>query len=227
MASEARFSLFPVAGLQAADARWSAGAGEISFSGKVENYCVCFIDMVGSTKVSRDLSPGQLSRYYEIFLNAIALIARNFGARVVKNAGDALIFYFEGTSDPAHTAKFRDVLECGLTMGTASRPLNARMLSEGLPPVQYRISADYGPVSVARSQSSQAEDLFGPAMNNCAKINALARPNGLVIGQGLYEVVRNLEGYRYSPAAEGSYSGFHVEATQARETIDPFEKRSG
>ena len=122
----------------------NVGTREISFSGDVQNYCVCFIDIIGSTKISSTLTPTQLSRYYELFLNAIALIARNFRAKIVKNAGDALIFYFNDTSDPKHVIKFKNVLDCGLTMGIASNALNAKMLSEKLPPIKYRISADYG-----------------------------------------------------------------------------------
>ena len=160
-----RFMEFPVVGLSTkVRTNWNTGIEEISFSGEVQNYCVCFIDIIGSTKISSGLTPNQLSRYYELFLNAIALIARNFGAKIVKNAGDALIFYFNDTSDPKNIMKFKNVLDCGLTMGIASNTLNAKMLSEKLPPIQYRISADYGEVSVARSASSQSEDLFGLAL---------------------------------------------------------------
>jgi two-component system response regulator ChvI len=112
-----RFAEFPVVGLSTkVRTNWNVGVEEISFSGEVQNCCVCFIDIIGSTKISSDLTPSQLSRYYEVFLNAIALIARNFGAKIVKNAGDALIFYFEETGDPKNIARFRNVLECGLTM---------------------------------------------------------------------------------------------------------------
>src|SRR5919197_136934 len=104
-----RFAEFPVVGLSTkARTNWNVGVEEISFSGEVQNYCVCFIDIIGSTKISSDLTSSQLSRYYEVFLNGIALIARNFGAKVVKNAGDALIFYFDNTSDPKDLMKFKN-----------------------------------------------------------------------------------------------------------------------
>jgi class 3 adenylate cyclase len=196
-----RYVEFPLVGLSTgARMNWNVGTKEISFSGEVHNYCVCFIDIIGSTKISSTLTPTQLSRYYELFLNAIALIARNFRAKIVKNAGDALIFYFNDTSDPNNVLKFKNVLNCGLTMGIASNTLNAKMLSEKLPPIQYRISADYGEVSVARSASSQSEDLFGSAMNICAKINSKAKPNGLVIGENLYDIVKGLDEYVFVPS---------------------------
>jgi class 3 adenylate cyclase len=227
-----RFREFPVVGLSTkVRTSWNTGIEEISFSGEVQNYCVCFIDIIGSTKISSDLTPTQLSRYYEIFLNAIALIARNFGARIVKNAGDALIFYFNDTSDPKNIMKFKNVLDCGLTMGLASNTLNAKMLSEKLPPIQYRISADYGEVSVARSASSQSEDLFGSAMNISAKINSKAKPNGLVIGETLFDIVKRLDEYTFVPSSErligvkGDYGVYHVDQKGKRSVINPFDRR--
>jgi class 3 adenylate cyclase len=230
---DVRFVQFPVVGLSLREIdNWNVGIGEISFSGKVQNYCVCFIDMIGSTKISSDLTPVQLSRYYELFLNAIALIAKNFGAKIVKNAGDALIFYFDNVSNPKDIVKFKNVLDCGLTMGMANNALNAKMLNEKLPPINYRISADYGQVSVAKSLSSQNEDLFGPAMNITAKINALAKPNGLVIGENLFAIVKGLEQYLFIPSpagligAKGDYIVYHVEEKERKEIINPFERKA-
>ena len=227
-----RFAEFPLVGLPIrARTNWNVGTREISFSGEVQNYCVCFIDIIGSTKTSSDLSPNQLSRYYELFLNAIALITRNFGAKIVKNAGDTLIFYFNDISDPKNVIKFKNVLECGLTMGIASNTLNAKMLPEKLPPVQHRISADYGKVSIVRSASSQSEDLFGSAMNICAKINSKARPNGLVIGETLFDIVKALEEYKFVPSGEkligmkGDYGVYHVVHKEKRTIMNPFDRR--
>src|SRR5215210_7356408 len=227
-----RFAEFPVVGLSTkVGTNWNVGTSEISFSGEVQNCCVCFIDIIGSTKISSTLTPNQLSRHYELFLNAIALIARNFGAKIVKNAGDALIFYFNDTSDPKNVMKFQNVLDCGLTMGIASNTLNAKMLIEKLPPIQYRISVDYGEVSVARSASSRNEDLFGSAMNICAKINSKARPNGLVIGEALFEIVKGLDEYTFLPSSErligakGEYGVYHVDQKEKKGIINPFDRR--
>jgi len=47
----------------------------------------------------------------------------------------------------------------------------AKLHEERLPSLDYRISADYGIVQVARSKSLQCDDLFGSTVNVCAKIN--------------------------------------------------------
>ena len=55
---------------------------EISFSGQRFNYCIGFIDMMNSTKIASGLAGTEISRYYSIFLNAMATIINNFGAKM-------------------------------------------------------------------------------------------------------------------------------------------------
>jgi hypothetical protein len=48
--------------------------------------------MVNSTKIIIEISDRQKVRqYYSIFINTIAILAKSYGARIVKSAGDALI----------------------------------------------------------------------------------------------------------------------------------------
>ena len=156
------------------------------------NCCIGFVDMVNSTKITAEISdPQKIGQYYSIFINTMAILAKNYGAKIVKNAGDALIFYFPDTSDICNETAFKNVLECFTTMILARDIINAKLHSENLPSVSYRISADYGRVEVATSTSSKSEDLFGSTMNICAKINSMAEPNGIVIGGDLYQIMQN------------------------------------
>jgi CheY-like chemotaxis protein/class 3 adenylate cyclase len=148
--------------------------------------------MVNSTKVTAEIFDRQkVGQYYSVFINTMAILAKNYGAKIVKNAGDALIFYFPDSSDPANEAAFKDAFECFTTMILARDIINAKLNSNNLPSVSYRISADYGRVEVATSTSSKSEDLFGSTMNICAKINSMAEPNGIVIGGDLYQIVKS------------------------------------
>ncbi|HEX2067940.1 MAG TPA: response regulator [Nitrososphaeraceae archaeon] len=157
-----------------------------------QNCCVCFVDMVNSTEVTADINePEKIRNYYGIFLNTMAAIARNYRAKIIKNAGDCLIFYFPETIDSTNESAFRDVLECCITMISARCTINTKLYQEKLPSVSYRISANYGRVEVARSSTSQSDDLFGSTMNMCAKINSKALPNAIVIGGDLYQIVKS------------------------------------
>src|SRR4051812_30519333 len=165
---------------------------EICFLAHSQNYCVCFVDIVNSTKVTAEITERQkIGQYYSIFINTMAILAKNHGAKIVKNAGDALILYFPETSDSNNETAFKDAFECFTTMTLARDIINAKMRSENLPSVSYRISADYGRVEVAKSTSSKTEDLFGSTMNICAKINSMAEPNGIVIGGDLCHFIKS------------------------------------
>ena len=204
---------------------------EILFSGRRERYCICYIDMMNSTQTASALNDLQLSKYYGIFLNSMATIAKNFGATIIKNAGDCLIYYFPSTSNSNDHSAFKNVIECGITMISAHQAINAKSFEQKLPPLNYRISADYGKVEVARSSSSQSEDLFGSTMNVCAKINSKAPANGMAIGHNLYQKVSAIMKEEYNFERIGEYSGFKeaypvysIKTKQKRNILDPFRR---
>ena len=64
---------------------------EISFSSKSQNYCVCFVSMVDSIEFTFEIKDAEkIRRYYSIFINTMAAIARNFSAKIIKNTGTSL-----------------------------------------------------------------------------------------------------------------------------------------
>ena len=72
---------------------------EISFSGKSQNYCVCFVSMVDSIGFTFQIKDSEkIRKYYSIFINTMAAIARNFGAKIIKNTGTSLVYFFPKTS---------------------------------------------------------------------------------------------------------------------------------
>src|SRR5919109_1337648 len=67
---------------------------EISFV-DTKHLCVGIVDIVSSTKITANIDKSEnVAKYYSIFINTMAAIARNFDAEVVKNAGDSVIFFF-------------------------------------------------------------------------------------------------------------------------------------
>jgi class 3 adenylate cyclase len=177
-------------------------AEEIKFTGNAHGCCVCFVDVVDSTKITtiEITDPQKMKRFYSMFINTMAVIARNFGANVIKTTGDSLIYYFPQTVDsPNNISAFKNAFDCGLAMISVNPIVNTKLQKEdGLPNLSYRVSADYGRVEVATSLTSTSEDLFGPAVNLCAKINRKAEPNRMVIGDNLYQVTKNLCNDYYS-----------------------------
>ena len=170
-----------------------SSGNEISFV-DTKYLCVGIVDIVNSTKITADIGNSEnVAKYYSIFINTMAVIARNFGAEVIKNVGDSVIFFFPKTSESSSDkTPFKDVLRCGLTMGATHVPMNEEYEANQLPAINYRISADYGKIEVAKSGPSRVVDVFGSTVNMCAKINSKSPLNGLIIGGDLYQIIKGI-----------------------------------
>jgi two-component system, OmpR family, response regulator ChvI len=172
-------------------------------------YCISFIKTIPPPETIKESDA--IRKYYSIVFNTITAIAKSFDARIIKNVGDGLVWYFPRTSNSTDESAFKDVIECGLTIIAAHHSINARLHEENLPTVNYRISADYGKVEVAKSATSGVDDLFGSPMNLCAKINSLAPVNTMVIGNNLYQFVRRITSSNSSLFSDfGKYQFEHI-----------------
>lgn len=170
----------------------------ISFEEIYKNYCVGIVDVVNSTRIISRLSQEKACVYYSVFLNTIGYIAQNHGAKVVKNIGDGILFYFPKDS----TNGLDHPLECAKKMIEASEMINKIFHKKRMPKIQYRISLDYGPLMIAKYQTSSCKDIFGPTVNICSKLNHIAKPNGLVIGGDMYQIVKKSKNYKFIEVAE-------------------------
>ena len=187
----------------------------LQFSDYSEKYCVCMIDIINSTKITAKLSESETSEFYRIFLNSMALIVRNFGGIVVKNIGDALLFYFP----IIHSEKeltIKKCLNCCLALGESHKDIVTKLEKENLPIFDYRTSATFGNVRIARTSTSSVNDIFGATVNRCAKINRTAPANGLIIGEEFYENAKDLDSYTFKKISsdivspEHGYTGYIV-----------------
>jgi len=170
-----------------------ANENMISFEEIYQNYCVGIVDIVNSTPIISRLPQDKACIFYSVFLNTIGFIAQSHGAKVVKNIGDGILFYF-----PKETsANLSSALECSSKMIDASKMINVIFEKRKIPKIQYRISLDYGPLMIAKCINSSCKDIFGPTVNMCAKINHLAKPNGIVIGSDMYQIVKKSNQYTF------------------------------
>ena len=169
----------------------------LNFSDQSENGCVCLIDIKDSTAITAKLSDSQSSELYSTFLNSMATIVQNHNGTVIKNIGDALLFYFPKIN-PHEGDSLKNVLDCCFTMSDAHDEIAKKLKEKGLPSVDYKISATYGSVRVANTSTSDVNDIFGSTVNRCAKINGLAPKNGLIIGESFYGVVKGFNGFVFT-----------------------------
>ena len=167
----------------------------VVFSDQTENYCIGMVDMVNSTKMAAALGGSKMSTYYQIFLNFMSKILSRFGGFVIKNIGDSLLYYFPESSKTNRKFGLMSCLECSLTM-IEQRSIICKVLNQNnLPDVDYRVSADYGPVFLIKTNNPDSFDMIGTPVNMCTKINPLAGKNSVVIGGDLYTIVKHFDDY--------------------------------
>jgi class 3 adenylate cyclase len=171
--------------------------------GKPTYFCVGIVDIVNSTKTVARLPANKSSRYYEIFLNNMAKVVRQYKGKVLKTMGDSLLFYFPDTCFSKRKYGFLSALECGLSMIDQHEGLNRLLTDDMLPPIDFRVSFDYGNVTMMRN-TEWAVDLVGPTINTCAKINGLCPVNGIVVGSDLYEKTKNFKEYSFKNCGDFS-----------------------
>jgi len=169
----------------------------VEFSPITQSYCIGLVDMVDSTKISARIGWARSSRYYQVFLNSMSEILKRFGGFVIKNVGDCLVYYFPESSKRERKFGFMSCLECSLVMIESHDVLCKILAQEGLPPVDYRISVDYGSVVIMKSNGSSTPDMIGPPVNMCSKINHYAARNGIVVGGDMYQIVKDFEDYSF------------------------------
>ena len=145
----------------------------------------------------------KISQYYEIFLNSMAKVVRQYNGKVLKTMGDSLLFYFPDTSHSERKFGFLTCLECGFSLIGAHEKLKKMLDDEMLPPIDFRVSFDYGNVTMMRN-TEWTVDLVGPTINICAKINGICPVNGMVVGSDLYEKSKHFREYKFKNI--GSFS---------------------
>ena len=165
---------------------------QINFINFTQQYCIGFIDIINSTQETAKIKdPKKLRKYYSLFLNSMSTILNQYHGKIIKNSGDNLFFYFPKTSNLGDQLALQDVFDCSSSMIKSNKPLNQELAEENLPPINYRISMNYGLVEVALGSNNKEVDLFGSVVNECAKINSLSKSNGLVIGKNLHTLLIN------------------------------------
>ena len=165
----------------------------IRFSGDSIKSCVCFIDLIDSTKNTITMDNLEYIRiYYSKFINSISKIVKSHGGKVIKNIGDCLLLHFPKTSNNKNEEAFRDAIECGLKIIDARYVVNQELSKQHLPPFSYRISMDFGILDLALVGDYSQIDLFGSTINLCSKINStLSIANQIIIGDNFYRILKS------------------------------------
>ena len=201
---------------------------------------VMFVDLVGSTQLSAQLDPEDMSALIRAYQNAVAGEVARFEGHVAKYMGDGVLAYFGWPQ--AHEDDAERAVRAGLALvqavgglAAASRPLAARIgIATGLVMVGELIGE-----GVAKEQT-----VVGETPNLAARLQALAEPGSVIISQatrrlvgGLFELTDlgplRVKGFAEPLAAfrvesEGRADGrFEAHAWAASDAADRARARAG
>lgn len=166
----------------------------MKYSEETKNCCVCLVDIVGSITIKESLSDEQARKYYDMFIEHVSKIIEKHQGISVKVVDDSLLFYFPISSDTTS----EKAITCCLDIAESSKELNEKLKTEDLPGMAYRISSTIGNTNITRSTMSTLQDIFGEPVNHCFKINQYALPNTLIVGDSLYQKVRDSDKFKFT-----------------------------
>lgn len=147
---------------------------------------VLFCDLVGSTALSQHLDPEDLRDLIHEFQRQCADAIQQFDGYVARYMGDGLLAYFGYPQ--AHELDAERAVRAGLAIVERVESMPVR---DGRA-MQVRVGIETGLVvagDIVGVGEAQEHTVLGDTPNIAARLQALAKPGSLVIGQGTYRIV--------------------------------------
>jgi class 3 adenylate cyclase len=148
---------------------------------------VMFSDLVGSTALSARIDPEDLREVISGYQKCVAETVQRFGGFVAKYMGDGVLVYFGYPQ--AHEDDAERAVRAGLELVAAVGALKTHA------PLQTRVGIATGLVVVGDligSGASQEQAIVGETPNLAARLQGVAEPNTVVIGESTRKLVGNL-----------------------------------
>ncbi|MCV0392240.1 MAG: adenylate/guanylate cyclase domain-containing protein [Nitrosopumilus sp.] len=152
---------------------------------------VLYVDLVGSTTMTLEMPEEKIAIIVSSFSQEMAAVIRQHHGYVLKFVGDAVIGYFIAENNALFAAD--NAVNCAKSMITViQKGINPILNQYDYPDLMVKIGVDFGQNIVVRygaDQENSHVDLMGPAMNIAAKIQNMAKPNQILIGNDVYEKI--------------------------------------
>ncbi len=149
---------------------------------------VMYVDLVGSTQITLELPEDKVAIIITCFAQEMAQTIRHHGGYVLKFVGDAVIGYFPAEENqlmPSDSA----VLCAKSMLSVIQKGINPILNQYEYPDLAIKIGIDYGENMIVRYGSDAKKshvDILGPVMNIASKIQSMAKPNQILIGDDVY-----------------------------------------
>ncbi|KAF6242732.1 adenylate cyclase [Nitrosopumilus sp. b1] len=149
---------------------------------------VLYVDLVGSTTMTLEMPEDKLAIIISSFAQEMAFVIRQYDGYVLKFVGDAVIGYFVAEDNSLRASD--NAINCAKSIITViEKGINPILNQYDYPDLKVKIGIDFGKNIVIRYGADEKKsrvDLMGPPMNIAAKIQSLAKPNQILIGDDVY-----------------------------------------
>jgi len=158
--------------------------------GERRQLTVMFCDLVGSTPLSTQLDPEELTALLRTYQETCGRVIRRFEGHIAKYLGDGLLVFFgypQAHEDDAHRAA-----RAGLGMVEAMGFLNERLQAERGVSLALRVGIHTGLVVVEEmgAENQRARDIVGETLNLAARLQQeVAAPNTVVMSEATHRLV--------------------------------------
>ena len=150
---------------------------------------VLYVDLVGSTTMTLEMPAEKIAIIISSFSQEMATVIRQHNGFVLKFVGDAVIGYFVSGNDRLSATD--NAVTCAKSMITViQKGINPILNQYDYPDLMVKIGVDSGQNIVVRYGSDIEHshvDLMGPAMNIAAKIQHMAKPDQILIGNDVFQ----------------------------------------
>jgi class 3 adenylate cyclase len=150
-----------------------------------------FVDINNSTEMSLSLPEHKFALIVQSFAQEISIAASGYGGYVFKYEGDAVIILFPAAYD--RTKACKNALNCSIAILQIIREvINPAFKANELPEITVRIGLAYGYALVVlygKSLEIAHIDIIGSSISMAAKIASLAKPNQLLVGEVIYNIL--------------------------------------
>lgn len=151
---------------------------------------VLFCDLVGSTALSARLDPETMTEVLVAYRDACVEAVKRFDGYPGRYVGDGLLVYFGYPQ--AHEDDPQRAVRAALEIVKAMHPLNER-LARAAVSLSVRIGINTGMVvvgDIGHGDRVEKMGVVGEIPNIAARLQALAEPNGVLLGENTYQLVK-------------------------------------
>lgn len=152
------------------------------------NAVILYVDLVGSTKLAMELPGRKLAEIVSAFTQEMASLVMAYKGMVLKYMGDAVIGYFVAANNSLLAAD--KAVDCAKSMVYIVREgINPVLDQYYYPEMRVKIGIDYGESVVVKYGDGKHNfqlDLMGTPLNMASKIQAMAKPDQILIGERIY-----------------------------------------